>query len=391
MSPQPPRLLVLSQAHPHFFTRWLEQLSRSLGPLELWTGTVPSPPLPDVEVEPLTPYVRESNRSRLRCWLSATAHVALKLLTRRERPPLLVLTNPPFLPLLIGLLAPFLRLRYALLEWDIYPEAVSAMGFAGEKNPLLRIWRSLHGRALRGAELVITLGDGMADRLREAAGDDLAVEVIPVAADLERLRPLPRSENTLATELDLGDELVVLYSGNLGATHDLEALLAAMHELKDETGIRFVVAGEGSQRRLFEDAVTKGQLPQLSLLPFQPEARLPELLALADVGVVTLAARLSGISSPSKMPPLIAAGAALAVIAPASDDLSSLVVDADCGRSFRSDDAVGLAGWLRELAADRAKLHALRENARRLAEERYDERRCLERMAARIDETLLRQ
>ena len=288
-----------------------------------------------------------------------------------------MVSNPPFLPLLAWLLGKAQQRPYALLEWDIYPNILAPMGLAGPGHPLYRLWAAAHKRALRRAELVVTIGEQMAATLRRLAEDpDLPVAVIPNWVDTVWIRPQPRGENPFAREQGFTDQLVVMYSGNLGATHAIETIVAAAEALRDRADIQFVIIGEGSKRPLVEAALAAGRLPTTRLLPYQPADRLPYSLASADVGIVTLAAGYEELSVPSKTYNLLAAGNALLGISQAPNDLASTIQAQGCGANFAPDDAAGMAAWLKQLAADRATLRQYQVAARQAAEQCFSRTRC---------------
>ena len=88
--------------------------------------------------------------------------------------------------------------------------------------------------------------------------------------------------------MGLQDKFIVLYSGNLGISHDIESILLAAKQLSKQKNIMFVIVGEGAKK---EDAVRfkeKNNLENLMILPFQPEDTLPFSLGMADISIVTL-------------------------------------------------------------------------------------------------------
>lgn len=301
-----------------------------------------------------------------------------------------MVTNP-FAPLLAGLLRRWQQRPFALLEWDIYPQILAPMGLAGPRHPLYRLWFQAHAHALRRASLVITLGEEMAGVLRAMVGDaPLPLAVIPNWTDTEWLRPLPRPENPFFQAQGWpAEDLLVLYSGNLGATHAIETILAVAERLRARPGIRFVLIGEGSKRALVEAAIATGRLPNLHLLPYQPLDQLPYTLPAADVGIVTLGDGYEGLSMPSKTYDLLAAGNAILGISRAPNDLAATLASHRLGANFAPDDPAGIAAWLETLAGDRAQLAAMQQAARQAAEQQYSAAICPARLTAAVRQHLL--
>ena len=114
-----------------------------------------------------------------------------RLLRSGRQIPLFVVTNPPLMPLAAWLLCKVQGRRYGLLEWDIYPQILEATGLVGSRHIVYRLWRSWHGRALRSADLVVTIGERMAAALQEMSGDPgLEAVVIPNWVDTDRIHPI---------------------------------------------------------------------------------------------------------------------------------------------------------------------------------------------------------
>jgi glycosyltransferase involved in cell wall biosynthesis len=385
----PPSLIVINQTVNPAFDGWLVDLAAAIGPIELWTGNAPAGGLPGVHVRPARAYDRTSSRTRLITWLTFTVTVLLRLLLDRSRVPLFIVTNPPLVLLLAWPICRLQRRRYALLEWDIYPNILAPMGLASPAHPVYRLWRWLHRQALRRASLVVTLGAQMAQRLRElAAPATLAVHVVPNWVDVGWLRPQPADENPFVQRHGLADKLVVLYAGNIGATHPLETLVATAWLLVDDPDVRLVVVGDGAKRALVEQAIQAG-CTSLHLLPPQPEELLPSTLASAQVGFVGMAAGYEQLLLPSRAMAMMAAGAAILGVSRLPNDLEDLIRRYGCGANFAPDAPAAIAGWLHDLAADRPRLAAMRAAARQAAVDHYSAQACAPRLTELVRGSLI--
>jgi glycosyltransferase involved in cell wall biosynthesis len=100
---------------------------------------------------------------------------------------------------------------------------------------------------------------------------------------------------------------VVLHSGNMGLKQGLEQVTdAARIALRRGLEVRFVLSGDGSQRPSL--AQRAEDLPNVSFLPIQPDNVFPDLLAAADVLLLSERASVSDMSLPSKLTSYFAAG-----------------------------------------------------------------------------------
>jgi glycosyltransferase involved in cell wall biosynthesis len=367
-----PRILVVNQTVNSPFCTWLETLAREHGTVVLLSGNAPARLGPGLVVHQGPAYDRTSVRSRLWSWVQFTAWATWKLLWIDRQVPVFVVTNPPPMPLAALLLYAVQGRRFGLLEWDIYPQVLEAAGVLGSRHVLYRLWRLWHGRALRDADLVIAIGDRMADVLRQMSGEpSREVAVLPNWVDTDWIRPLTREENIFAERQGLQDGLLVIYSGNLGVTHAIETIVRVAEELADEQEIIFLVVGEGAKRSFVEEAIAAGRVPNLRLLHRQPAASFPEMLASAQVGIVTLADGYEDQSMPSKTYDLMAAGTAILGVSNPPNDLAMTIERHGCGVNFSPGSVAAIADWLRGMAADADSLNRLRCASRQAAVEHY--------------------
>jgi glycosyltransferase involved in cell wall biosynthesis len=332
------------------------------------------------EVLKAKPLVKRPAWKRLWSWGLFTAQAKLAAI-RLRRTPMLVTTNPPWPMLAMPMLKRLTGLRYVLLVYDIYPDVMEQMGLCRHDSLLARLWRRWSRKAMLKAEGVITLGPHMAATLRRhlREGEDVAIETIPNWADTDFIRPLDKADNPFAREHGLTDKFVVAYSGALGATHDIDSIIAAAEMLNDLPDVQFLIIGEGTRRAEIEALVAKRNLPNLKLLPFQPLERVPYSLAAADCLIVCLGEGYEGLSVPSKTYYALAAGAAVLAISPKDTELTDLVEQFACGLHVPPRSGPALAEAIRRLRSDGQLLANFKAASRKAAEEHFSRKIVTER------------
>ena len=290
----------------------------------------------------------------------------LRLLHPRDRGDVLLLTTePPFLPLL-GLLTRLLFGQpYACLIYDLYPDIAVQLGVLSWRNPVPRIWRWCNWQAWRRASAILVLSSTMKAHLAAQCPEVAErIEVIHHWADTERIVPLPKARNWFAREHGLVELFTVLYSGNLGRCHDAETILQAACELQGEP-VQFVFVGRGTKYDTCRERTRHWQLGNCYFLPYQERATVPYSLTACDLGLVSLAPGLEGLTAPSKLYGMLAAGHPVAAICESHSYLRSLLQEAGCGAAFNNGDSHGLAQYVRALAADPARAKRLGQAGRR--------------------------
>lgn len=336
-------------------------------------------------------YDRSSRWRRLRSWLGYT-RCGLRALTRMPRSDIaVVVSNPPTMGPVM-LLARLLGRRYFVLVYDLHPDTAIAMGLLGERSLIAKLWRWVNRRVWNASEGVITIGRRMADRLstqfdpsRTAAG---RIAVVPIWVDTDQITPRPRTTNPVVAELGLGDRTVVLYSGNMGYSHDIDSILEAAQILRDRDDIAFVLIGEGAKWQDAHDFMTTNKLANLYVLPFQPEAMLPHTLSMADLALVALDKGAEGLMIPSKTYYYMAAGAAILAICQGESELTDTIKAGQCGLQLKPCQPERLAEAIVALVADRGRLEAMKAAARDYCVAHHDRARCTADFVHLLDDTL---
>lgn len=270
-----------------------------------------------------------------------------------RRPQVVLTIEPTLLCAPAAILAAKLTgARLVLHVQDLEVDAAFAMNhLRGEV--LSDMARGFERLVTRVFDRVITISNRMAERLvaKGVAGDRIAM--IRNWVDATRIRPLGRASGYRA-ELGLDPStFVVLYAGALGAKQGVGLLIEAARRLADRPDIVMVVAGDGPMRATLEDAAAG--LPNLMLLPFQPEARFSEFLGLADLHVLPQEGGAADLMLPSKLGGMLASGRPILVTADPGTELAGFLGDAALCTPPGDVEAMGAA--IRALADDPSTDH----------------------------------
>jgi glycosyltransferase involved in cell wall biosynthesis len=249
------------------------------------------------------------------------------------------------------------------------------LGKISRQGPLSRIWRWFNKIVWQNSEAVFTIGDNMAIKLEgmfKANRTRLShIAVIPNWADHNFIKPLSKEKNWFAQKYGQVDKFTVLYSGNLGATHDLETILQAAKELGDFNDIQFLIIGNGYKKTYIEKFIDQEKLSNVLLLPFQTENVLPYSLPTGDVAIITLSKGVEGLSVPSKVYYAMAGGSALLCVSSGNNELKNIVNKHQCGISVEPGDVEGFVSAIKRFYEDSIFLKNCKENARKAVESYY--------------------
>ena len=300
---------------------------------------------------------------------------------RRERPDTALMSNVPVPTLaVLALVLWVLRTPWALWHQDVQAVAVRSFA-AGEKlSPAYRFvaWgiEVVERWCSRRASHVVVIAESFVP-IHEEWGTAHKVTVIPNWAPLDEIVPVER-KNDWAVEHQLDDTKTILYSGTLGLKHNPALLVRLAREVAD-TGqpVRLVVVNTGPAEGLLRAEAARLDVP-LTLLPFQPYERLPEVLGSGDVLVVLLEQDAGAFSVPSKTLSYLCAGRPVVGLMPGENLAAGLVAEVGGCVLPPSDESLPeAAAWVGSVMADAEYAASLGMAARRLAEREFALDRCV--------------
>ena len=287
----------------------------------------------------------------------------------------LVVTNPPLLPFLIMLACRLKRATPVLLVHEVYPEVLMAAGMVRQGSRGFRLMQGCTRWLYRQAACVVVLGRDM-ERLAATKGAAQKTRIIPNWADLDEVRPeASRVENALVKECGLQDAFVVQYCGNMGRTHGLEYLLAAAGRAAPAT--HFLLTGSGARKSWVEHEIPARGLKNVTVLPRCPRERLSEYLNACDLALISFVPGMSGVSVPSRMYNIMAAGKPILAVADADSELAAVIGEERIGWVVAPGDIDGILRVMAEARADPRLLREMGQRARSAAEAKYNLPRVL--------------
>jgi colanic acid biosynthesis glycosyl transferase WcaI len=294
------------------------------------------------------------------------------------RPDIVVSYSPPLpLGMTAWLLSRIWRVPWVLQIEDLFPGAAIAAGMLTNRAAI-SFFSGMELFLYRRAERLSLISENFRDTIQKKGNFADKISVIPVWADPDEVRPMPR-QNGFRQKYALTDAFVVMYAGNLGLTSCLEDVVAAAGFLQKDKGIRFVIVGEGVKKSDLEaEAHSKG-LENLLFLPFQPRELFPEMMAAADVSLVTLNCHSAQTSLPSKIFNIMASARPILAVAPEGAEIASLVKTAKCGLVIppaKPDELAEAIVWCKQQDGE---LSVMGENGRSVLEAGYSRKKCVDR------------
>jgi glycosyltransferase involved in cell wall biosynthesis len=322
------RFLLLNQFYPpdvaptgqylHDLARSLVQRGHQVKVLcsrRSYNGTKTFPPheqMEGVEIVRLaaTGFGRRGFLGKIADYTSFYGRLFWALIFERPRPDVILsLTTPPYMGLLAKIAAWRHSCRHAHWIMDLYPDVLFAHGMARKGTMLSRLLCRLTRWQFKGADRVFTLGPKMAERISTYCHNlHSRICWIPLWSTSEPVAWPENEPNPLRARRDWkSDEVVFLYSGNMGLGHRFGEFLEAARQLSDAKAI-WAFAGDGKRRAEIEAFAKSNPAARIQFLEGVSYEHLRTHLCSADVHLASMDSAWQGTMVPSKLQGSFAVG-----------------------------------------------------------------------------------
>jgi len=233
-----------------------------------------------------------------------------------------------------------------------------------------RLTRMLETQALRRADHVTTICEGLRQEMTSRGISADKITVIPNAVDIDGFAFGSPRDDALAESLGLRGKTVIGFVGSFYAYEGLDLLIRAFPRLLAERpDARLLLVGGGPQeRKLQELSQTLGVSNYTRFVGRVPHAEVQRYYSVIDLlAYPRHPMRLTDLVTPLK--PLEAMAQGRLVVASDVGGHRELIRDQETGMLFKAGSVEHLASVLADLLNHKEKWPALRERARRFVEQ----------------------
>lgn len=161
------------------------------------------------------------------------------------------------------------------------------------------------------------------------------------------------------------NDIIALYSGNMGEKQGLEIIIEAAHIFLNSKNIHFLFCGDGTAYSRLR-ASAEG-INNIHWIPLQPYEKLNELLNVADIHLLPQVASIADLVMPSKLTGIFASGRPVVVVAEQGTSLSDVVKASGGGLTVLPGDVDGLVSALSILIENPETRNQMGQSARNYA------------------------
>lgn len=253
---------------------------------------------------------------------------------------------------------------------DIWPDCAIAVGML--RNPLLqRIAFFLEKTVYNHSKRIGVVTPGFTENIVRKGIAREKVHLLPDWVDpaVYDSAKAPREETR--REYDLDGKFVVSFLGNFGLLMGLEKILETARIVKErDPNVLFLFVGKGVALPMMEQRIREWNLTNVRIIPYQPRAKVPALLAASDVLIVTYMKNdITLITVPSKIYEYMASSRP--IVAGVEGVICNILNSAGCGLVSPTRDPAELGEYIIQLKNDPERAERMGAAGRDYAMQHY--------------------
>jgi len=208
---------------------------------------------------------------------------------------------------------------------DFEIDAMVGLGMTPRIKWLTRFAYALAKTVFRKFDRVSSISNTMCQTLQKKGASTNAVTYFPNWVDTAIISPNGDAKKYRQRWNVDNNDIMILYSGNLGKKQGLDLILDTAKSLSNEIRFRFIIVGEGAEKDHLIKKAKQLQLNNIQFHPLQPYESLPDLLCAADIHLVLQKRGTADAVLPSKVTGILAAGGHAIITAEENTELGHIL------------------------------------------------------------------
>lgn len=309
--------------------------------------------------------------------LSFTLAVALNIAHFRNYKTVLVYSDPPILPIISVIADRLFKMKIIFICYDVYPEIALATNSISQTGIIRKMMKVANKMIFKRVEKVVALSSEMKNYLlkNRMCLIDSQINIIPNWFENKDITSI-KFKKTIFRDFKRQEELVVSYFGNMGTCQDIDTIIKAIRQLKDNSKIKFLFAGHGNKMANLKEIVKEEKLENVKIFDFLHGQDFEEALKVSDCFLISLVDRLTGLCVPSKTYSYMMAGKPIIAIIGKNSDVAKDLEQNNCGYVMEVGEYSKLVSFIKELYKDSNKRKLMGENCRKVFLQKYTKEQC---------------
>ncbi len=310
-------------------------------------------------------------------YFSFTLSVALNIAHLRKYKTVIVYSNPPVLPIIAAISSKLFKTKIIFVCYDVYPEIALSTNSISETGFISKMMKLANKVIFKRVERVVALSNEMKRFLiknRPQLSED-KISIIPNWFE-DKKDNNNDIKNSIFKEIKGVDNLVVSYFGNMGICQDIDTMVCAIRQLKDNSKIKFLFAGHGNKVEKLKETIKEEKLDNVKIYDFLHGQDFEDALNISDCFIVSLADGITGLCVPSKTYSYMMAGKPIIAIMGKDSDIVRDLEQYSCGYALEVGEYFKLVNAILELYTNRHSRELMGENCRKVFLEKYIKEKC---------------
>ena len=320
------------------------------------------------------PEFQKSNKvSRIKNLLAYFFNSLLATLKIEKQDYIYTISQPPILGGVLGVIGKCIKggkLIYNIQDFN--PEQTMAVGYSKNKL-LLNTVMAVDKFSCKRSDKVIVVGRDMQETLRNRFNNKKVPKNVFINNWINEKEIYPLEQNhprivEFKEKYNLKDKFIIMYSGNIGLYYDLENIIKVIGEFKDREDVVFAFVGDGTVKDKVEAYVNENNLSNVTFIPYQDKADLIYSLNAADIHWVVNAKGIKGVSVPSKLYGVMAAGKPVLGVLDEGSEARLIVEECKCGLCIEPGNYKEISNNIEYILNNKEEIRALGLNGRQYLE-----------------------
>ncbi len=316
-------------------------------------------------------YLANNKSSTFQRFLSYLSYnfASLAALSYRRHDIVLAISTPITTGIIASLIGWIWRVPYVFNVQDMFPDVLVELGLIRNK-PFIKLLYALEAYVYRTASSVTVLSSAMAGKVNTKGAFNDKLYIIPNFVDIDFITPRNK-ENSWSRRHGLQGKFVLMYTGNIGQAQSIDILIEAAPYLENLPDLRIVIVGDGSAKPDLIKRAAALNAKNILFLPLESRENLPDLIASADLMLVSLRRGVTAHSVPSKTFTIMAGGRPMIASVEIGNPVYEIVKASDCGFHIPPEDVEALVAVVRQAVEKPERLAQKGCNGRKYVVERF--------------------
>jgi colanic acid biosynthesis glycosyl transferase WcaI len=297
-----------------------------------------------------------------------------------KRPDIMFVVSPPLgLGLSAIMLAGMWKAPYVFHVADLQPDAALDLGMLKPSRATKALY-AIERAAYRRAAAVSTLTRAIQEKIAAKGIDRSRVVLMPDWTEPSLFEiPASGGGTKFKKEFGLENKFIVVHAGNMGVKQGLDVVLNAADMAQDTPDLVFALVGDGATRAALERNASRRRISNVKFISLLSTEMFHQMLAAADIALVTQKKEVGDIVFPSKILTLLAAARPVIASVSAGSEIARVVTECCAGVQVEPENPRALLDAIVAMRNDPGGRERAGLSGRAYAREHWDRGRVLGR------------